>query len=80
MRLAGEQMETRNYARFATRLISQMIAAMTATIQSRCSATDVTARTTRAKTQMTMTSTAIQRRECFTASHRSSARGYVYGI
>ena len=67
------------YVRFETRRTSQMTAATIATTQSRCSATEVTASASRAKTQMTMTRIAIPRRECFTFSDRRTGRDYVYG-
>lgn len=58
--------------RFLNQLISQITAAMIAKIQSRCSATEVTANTARATTQITTRRIAIANNECFTASDRTS--------
>ncbi len=67
-----------SYARFDTRLISQIMIATTARTHSRCSATEVTASTTRATTQTTTSRIAIHRNECFTPSDRSRVRVRAY--
>ncbi len=67
-----------SYARFDTRLISQIIIAITARTHSRCSATEVSASTTRATTQITTSRIAIHRNECFTTSDRSRAGVRAY--
>jgi Na+-transporting NADH:ubiquinone oxidoreductase subunit NqrD len=62
------------------RPISHIIAMMTATIQSRCSATDVTARVTRAIIQRMISTTAIISNKCFTSSNRSNDPVHVHCI